>query len=233
MTRGQKQLDEFKYELENEQIRVPVWLVRPTSHDEDDKVYFRAKYGPAGIDETNTDINKLKDTVQAKLKEWYKVDWELYIMVLSNTHEDREKRVVSFGYEFYAIGKRPNGKTCYIEVPEPWDAPKIGEPKWLNKDGFWNGKWNKEFRYALHNARDGTPKEGEIEDWGSSGMRALLPATKETVNTVLAFEMRLKAFGEEMTSRFSPEFVKGTLGKIQEALKFPLALPEHKEDGER
>ncbi len=229
MTRGAKKMDDFKFNLKGETILVPVWLVKVQSDFEDQrKVYFKAKFDKAGFEETDTDINKLRETMLKKIKEWYTIEWSLYVMVRAQAKRTNEWHEVEFGYDFYALGKRPDGTEVFQEVPEPWGGCEMHE-SWLDEAGFWNGKWKKEYTYGREPSV-GRPKEGRDESgWDKDVMKALLPATRETVNTILAFEMRLKAFGEEMMRRFSPAYVRGTLERIQGALDFPLALPAKKE----
>lgn len=229
MPRGEKKMDDFRFDIEGQKIVVPVWLVKQGGkYEEQRSVYFRAKYEVAGMDENDTDINKLRQTMLKKITDWYKIEWNLYIMVNTYEYCDREGQHVFFGYKFYLLGKRPDGRECFMEVPEPWSgADTFKGEKWLDENGFWNGKWRPEFRYGLQEPRDGRPEEGQREsNWNNEPMRSLLPATVETVNAVLAFEMKLKKLGEEMERRFAPDKVKDTIGMIQKAFEFPLALPD-------
>ena len=227
MTRGEKKMDDFRFDIEGQKIVVPVWLVKVGGKYEDQRdVHFRAKYDVAGMDECDTDINKLRQTMLKKITDWYKIEWSLHIMVKTNEHRDNEAQRIYFGYEFYMLGKRPDGRECFTKVPEPWSGGDVfkGE-KWRDEQGFWTGKWRPEYRYDTE-PRDGRPGEGQEDShWANRTMNSLLPATVETVNAVLAFEMKLKALGEEMERRFAPAMVKETIGMIQQTFSFPLALP--------
>ena len=154
-------------------------------------------------------------------------------MVKTCTHGDNNGRHILFGYDFFAIGKRPNGTECFMEVPEPWcGADTFNGEKWQDEQGFWNGQWRKDCRYSGREPQDGRPKEGRSESsWDHNVTNSLLPATVEIVDAVLAFEMRLKALGEEMERRFAPDMVQETIQQVQKAFTFPLALPEKKTDG--
>jgi len=217
--RGTKKVREWKFDIGNETITIPVYMVEDTHPYATDKtVKFRASYQQAGIDVISSDINKLKERFEKEIKNWYEIDSNLFIMIHTGAVDYSESRL-EFGYRFYQIGARPDGEKVHFSVEDP---------KSLDKEKCtWDGVWEKK-KGSYSGVIRGEPKIGKETNYGnlrSEGVSSLLPATIENVEAALKMKKAINTLGKEMMNRFAPERIIDTFSLIT-GKGFSLMLPE-------
>ncbi len=230
--RGERKITTFKWEKEGMEVEIPVWVVDRSkatrgTYYEDDKptVYFKAELARDDfprIHEEDANIEALRKKVFAGLDKWYNVDWDLYVMVSAHGSGSRSGFSANFGYEFYVVGKRMDGETVHMHVPEPWSD-------WGETPETWDGTW-KGVRWSGRDPKKGLPDTGKITTGylQPDETRALIPATKKNIDAVLRFQRLLKQLSEEMEHFFHPDRIEGVLKRILDMPRVPL-LPEKTE----
>lgn len=214
--RGTRKIDQFKFRIENEDIVVPVYLIKGNYRE--DTTTFMVKYDKANIEMTDTNIDTLRKNIEKEIRQWYNIDYELFILLKTGHTDNREGQELSFSYKFYAIGKRPDGQQVFTEVPDPDSLNAL--------EATWNGVWGKEsYGHAPHM---GKPSTGE-DSWDHS-VKTLLPATVETVEAILKFDRALRALAAGIKEWFTPDAVMATITRISKSSN-PM-LMEGKKNGD-
>jgi len=213
-SRGKKVLD-IKWEHEGVEIVVPVKAYTGNdSHSGLSKMYFGAVYEPAGIDEEDPDINKIKTAVEAKLKSWYSVKWDLWMLVEvgggDRGHNSTDFNV-KFEVTFYVIGIDSQGKERHMRIPRP---EKIEKWKDVNPTR-WGGEQPRSGRPEIQNKGD--KRSGHSYD-RSDETSALVPATPENVAAVDKFTSAMEKLLDNMHGHFSQPNVMLTLSRVADLL---------------
>jgi len=211
--RGKKVLD-IKWEHEGVEIVIPVKAF--TKYDDKtgrDGMIFRASFKDAGIEESSSDINVIKQAIEKKLREWYSVDWTLHLLVTIDGEGRGHKGAsfnVKFETEFYACGKDVRGEMRCMRVPRP---DKIGNPEHVNV-----GRW------AGESPRSGLPETGKKirgrygYDGAGGVTRALVKATPENVKAADDFVKAMERLLENMHDYFAPDKIELTLANAGQLL---------------
>jgi hypothetical protein len=234
--RGEKKITTWKFKIDDVPVEVPVFVVEADSERYGTlkgKMHFTVRFeiGEAVIEKSDTDVERLHTAVEAELKERIQMNGEIYILVEVRGNvpwkKDDEKYMsdecsssIDFQYDFYVIGKKPNGTEFHIEVPIPESVS--------HTEGTWDGKWDKLRRKG--SAVDGLPTTG-FDTYGYHGMKrmkTLLPATVENVESVLRFDNVLRSLSKEMMERFSEKKILKTLSLFGNGQT--LALPQSTSD---
>jgi hypothetical protein len=214
--RGRKVFD-IEWSRHNITLKIPVKAI--PSHDYTtgkNGLTFEAVFADAGIDERNTDINKLKESVFEKLDRWYSIDWDLYFLVTVNGGESDygctrlENRTfnrfrIEFEVEFYVVGKDMRGVVRHMRIPRP---EKIADFK--------------DTRWAGENPRDGLPETRKFaasKVYGASkDTRALVKATPGNVAAADRFLATMADLLKKMHDHFSPDVIERTLARASQLL---------------
>lgn len=229
--RGERRIDEWKIEVEGQIIKVPVWIIHSQDRYADVKVTFRAVHKDSNTRLRNTDINELRKDMEKEVKQWYHIEWELWISVdagHSRSSGTMGAFNVHFGYDFYAIGKRPDGEQVHRRAPEPDSFRKHR----LHPDETppWDGEWKDDCRYADERVYSGLPSTGISEsNWSGTHAKALIPATSENAEAVRHFDEMLRKLADEIVKRFEPDNIKDTIMRIGRVPSIPM-LPEAEDD---
>ena len=207
--RGKKVLD-IDWEHEGVRIKIPV-----KAFTNGEKMTFRASHAEAGIDEESPDINVIRQAIEKKLREWYKLDWTLYMLVTISGDDASHKGHsfnVKFETEFYVIGTDVRGTERYMRVPQPHEIP--ASPEHVNVT-----------RWSGEHPCDGRPKTGKCIkgkwDYGRSKhgiTTALVKATPENVRAADNFVKAMERLLLNMHDFFSPEKVLLTFAGASQLL---------------
>jgi hypothetical protein len=202
--RGTRRIDEFRFRIENEDIVVPVYLIKGDKYE---TTTFMVKYDKANIEMTDTNIDTLRKNIEKEIRQWYNIDYKLFISVKVGHEDSRNGQELTFSYEFYIVGKRPDGQTVHKHVPEPDSLNAL--------QATWDGVWNKNYSYGNSSPCLGEPMIGE-DPW-SKAITTILPATVENVEAILKFDRALRSLAEGIKKWFTPEVIEATIAKISKS----------------
>lgn len=210
-------------------IRVPVNVVRSSSrYGAPETISFRAKYEPANVDESATDIEVLRKAVTEKLKAWHQISWTLWIKVsIKGTHANRQAGdgyEIEVGWDYLALGTDANGNEFYMEVPvqADWSGTYAGDEQGTAAEDEANvrgllkaleGLPHEVPRWSGSYVRNGKPTVGR-EPMGGGNVdetESLVPATEANLRALIAFRLGMEALVEKLHEHFAPARVEAFL----------------------
>jgi hypothetical protein len=209
--RGRKVFD-IEWHRHNVTLKIPVKAI--PSHDYTtgkNGLTFEAVFVDAGIDERNTDINKLRESVCGKLDRWYSIEWDLYFLVTVGGGESGyggkmfSEFKIDFEVEFYVVGKDVRGQVRHMRIPRPEKIADFKDTRWAGEsphDG-WPETW-KSVPGATHGSRRDT--------------RALVKATPENVAAADRFLVAMADLLRRMHDHFAPDMIERTLARASQFL---------------
>lgn len=213
---GRKVFD-IEWEKEGTKIKVPVRVKLEMDHvTDEEKMTFRAIHKEADVDEKHTDANELRKAVIEKLDVWYTVDWELWFRVSIDGSGDGAGKScfsISYGMEFFLIGKDCRGEERHIKIPRPddLDIKKKTPTRWGGHGGM---------------VESGRPETGEPDkerrwEYGNeSRTQSLVRATPANVAAGDNFIKSLEKLLDKMHHHFAPSRIERLLARTSNMLAF-------------
>ncbi|MGD8238006.1 MAG: hypothetical protein PVH68_05605 [Armatimonadota bacterium] len=169
---------------------------------------FAAYCDEADLSFEDTDINELRNRMDAALDEWHAVEWEPHLLIeVSGTHPDpayaRPAAFLQIEWEAIVVGTHRDGSKAHMKVP--LDSYEV-------EDGLirWSGT-----RFSGHSPREGLPElgpntGGHFNTFGGH-MRSLVKATPERLAALQRFRQAMIDMGRRVTELFAPDNVEQVL----------------------
>ena len=231
---GHRIIDQFQVVLDDGRlIESDVYLVKP--RHQEDATTFEVEQKDAGIRMSNTDINALRKQFEKSVRAFYAIKWDLFLMV--KVHAEWSE--VTFDYDWYVIGIRPNGEAVSVQVHNEPEAARdwmLHGPGsiWNDADEHkdlkpWDGTWDVQktlemTRGAYRHVTEGVPQTGFRTgvDNSERTVEVLIPATPENFQAVVFFKHSLQKLGRDIVDRFRPNNVKASLALLKKMRMNPM-----------
>lgn len=233
--KGHKIVHQFTVSLDDGRtITSDVYLLKPKPGLYEEKMTFEVEEKNAGIRLKDPDINVLRTQFEKAVRSFYAIKWDLFLMV--KVHAQWSE--VSFEYEWWVIGARPDGDTVSVQVHTEPEAARdwlLHGPgsAWHDEEHKdikpWDGKWDvqktlEHSRGSYRHLTDGLPKTGFHTGHDSTDrmVEVLIPATPENFQCVVAFKHAVQKLGRDIVERFRPNNVDASLALIKKMTMMPM-----------
>jgi hypothetical protein len=214
VTKGRKIIDRFQVVLDDggRVISSDVYLVKPRWRK--DEMSFEVEEKESGIRLSESDISALRGKFEKAVRSFNAIKWDLFLLVKAHAEW------CTLEFDWYMVGKRPDGKTVSIKIDEPEAAREWALKPW---DGSWDVRKTLEMtRGSYRHVTERLPTTGFRGGRGVQTVEALIPATPENFQAVAFFNHALQKLGRDIVERFRPEKLESSLALLKRAAMMPI-----------
>lgn len=206
LSRRGRKIATWDFTINQVPVEVDVKLRRQrngASDDEKGEFFVKLENGDTVVD---TDIDKLRQEVERKLKERMELQWGLFVEITAQRRRGSSSSArgsgVEMSYRYVAIAERDDQEDLY---------------RYVDKRKVERGEWEE----VHENLHKGSPRVGVRSEFGSRTMTSLLPCTSERVAALESILDRFEALWDMIEERFSPDEAHHTLEQVaQDATMF-------------